>query len=335
MSDKPTPPPPPEHIPAAPRAVEPELEPGVPPVPLPGVGGGAATPSPYGPDTTAPPVPVAAPAPAPAPAQAQPKAPAPVTAPIPIPEPYFTDTPAPRSSNAGRWIIAVIATIAIGAIVGVGALAVNLVRPSGPAPVTVGEGDDPAPAPVSPDAPDTQAGDIPGSIVYTGSGDKKFEITLPDGPGVLAVADMTHSGAGGFWVTGYNSDNGTIGGLVSANGPYDGTVMLNSLFDEDTASLEVLADGAWSVTVRSIDTVETLDGPYSGDHDTVFKYEGPGGTASSTHGGESNFIIWSFGEPRKQLVENEIGVFSGTAEFQPGPTYVAVVADGPWTLEIK
>jgi hypothetical protein len=298
MSDKPTPPPPPEHIPAT------------------------APPSPYGPDTTAPPVPVP-------PA----RTPAPVTAPIPIPEPYVNTT-APRANNSGRWVIAVLTTIAVGAIVGVGALVISLVRPE-PAPITISEGDDPAGTPGNNNSPNTSAGDIPGSIVYTGSGDKRFAITLPDGPGVLAVADMTHTGAGGFWVTAYNGDDVTIGGLVSSQGPYDGTVMLNSLFDEDTASIEVLADGAWSVTVRSIDTVETLEAPYLGDHDTVFKYEGPGGTASTTHGGESNFIIWSFGEPRKQLVENEIGVFSGTADFQPGPTYVAVVADGPWTLEIE
>ena len=334
MSDKPTPPPPPEHIPAAPRAEDPTLESGVPPVPLPSLGGTAAAPSPYGPDTTAPPIPVPVPAPtAAAPVPAPAKSPAPPTAPIPIPEPYVTTAP-PPASNAGRWIIAVIATIAIGAIVGVGALVISLVRPE-PAPITIGESGNPTSAPQASGAPNTSTGDIPGSIVYTGSGDSTFAITLPDGPGVLAVADMTHTGAGGFWVTAYNDDDVTIGGLVSARGPYDGTVMLNSLFDEDTASLEVLADGAWTVTVRSIDTVETLAGPYAGDHDTVFKYEGPGGTASSTHGGESNFIIWSFGEPRKQLVENEIGVFSGTAEFQAGPTYVAVVADGPWTLEIK
>jgi len=188
-------------------------------------------------------------------------------------------------------------------------------------------------APSADPTPSTNGGNDT-EFTYSGTGNKTISVTLPDGGGELAVADITHRGERNFYVTANDAEGKTIGGIATGQGDYTGTVVLNALFDLETSSLDISADGRWTITIRSIDTLETSTAPFSGSGDAVFRYEGPGGTASSTYDGESNFIVWSYGT-NKQLVENEIGTFTGSADLQPGPAIIAVVARGDWTISVK
>ena len=188
-------------------------------------------------------------------------------------------------------------------------------------------------APSADPTPSTEGGNDT-EFTYSGTGNKTISVTLPDGGGELAVADITHRGERNFYVTANDAEGKTIGGIATGQGDYTGTVVLNALFDLETSSLDISADGRWTITIRSIDTLETSTAPFSGSGDAVFRYEGPGGTASSTYDGESNFIVWSYGT-NKQLVENEIGTFTGSADLQPGPAIIAVVARGDWTISVK
>ena len=190
------------------------------------------------------------------------------------------------------------------------------------------------PAEPTPESTEEAGGTNSKEFTYEGTGNAKINVTLPDGGSELAIADITHRGERNFYVSAYDTDDSLIGGVVTGQGDYTGTVVLNALFDLETSSLDILADGRWTVTIRSIDTLETLPGPYAGTGDTVFRYDGKGGTASSTYDGESNFIVWSYGD-NKQLLENEIGTFTGSTSMQSGPAIIAVVARGDWTISVK
>jgi len=335
MSDKPGPPPPPEHIP--PYDSEPDDN--VPPVRRSQSewSAPAALPEPAAPT---PPVPVAAPTPTTAPSTA-PQSPTLPPAPAGYASPVGEDVaPVKPARDHSRKLLIGIGAVAIVAVV----LIVVMVAGFLASPASGPQADDdplvPTSVPAEPTAeptPQSTSGASGGNtkeFTYEGTGNAKINVTLPDGGSELAVADITHRGERNFYVSAFDSDDTIIGGVATGQGDYTGTVVLNALFDLETSSLDILADGRWTITIRSIDTLETLASPYKGSGDTVFRYEGKGGTAASTYEGESNFIVWSYGE-NKQLLENEIGAFTGSTSMQAGPAIIAVVARGDWTISVK
>lgn len=216
-----------------------------------------------------------------------------------------------------------------------------------PAAVVPVEEDDGAPAVVeeapaeeepAPDAATVQswADDTFGTfatITETGTGDNL--VTLPSGASA-GIVTATHDGGGNFAISVLDASNDSTGQLlVNTIGKYSGTSEFGFNSLGEGVTLEVSADGKWSLTIAPISTAPALLAEGAGDR--VFLYDGAAGKLTATHAGSGNFAVveetgedFSFG-----LLINEIGAYSGTVPLSSGPSVIVVTADGKWTLDAE
>ncbi|WP_233200519.1 TM2 domain-containing protein [Cryobacterium sp. M15] len=167
-------------------------------------------------------------------------------------------------------------------------------------------------------------------ITQTGTGDNL--VTLPAGA-TAGIVTATHDGARNFSASVLDASNASTGQLlVNTIGAYSGTTEYGfSSFGEDT-TLQITADGNWSLTIAPISAAPELVA--SGTGDGVYLFEGSGGKLTATHDGSRNFsIIEETGETFNMgLLVNEIGAYSGTVPLSSGPSAIVVSANGNWTL---
>ncbi len=176
--------------------------------------------------------------------------------------------------------------------------------------------------------------EVPADIFYTGTGDSILAIELPDGAGQVAVATLTHDGSSNFAIFSLDENLAQQDLIVNTIGAYQGTVLFNAGFGGDPTSLEISADGNWTVTMRSVLSVRQFDGnTTTGAGDDVVVYFGDAGPATITHDGSRNFSIWLYGDST-ELVVNEIGAYTGTVRWIAGPSVVAVNADANWSVTV-
>lgn len=176
--------------------------------------------------------------------------------------------------------------------------------------------------------------EVPADIVYTGTGDSILAIELPDGPGQFAVATLTHDGSSNFAIFSLDDNLVQQDLIVNTIGAYQGTVLFNAGFGGDPSSLEISADGNWTVTMKSVLSVRQFAGnSVTGVGDDVVLYFGEAGPAAISHDGSSNFAVWLYGDST-ELVVNEIGAYTGTVRWIAGPSLVAVSADGNWSVTV-
>ncbi|KGJ82785.1 hypothetical protein GY21_00030 [Cryobacterium roopkundense] len=167
-------------------------------------------------------------------------------------------------------------------------------------------------------------------VTQTGAGDNL--VTLPAGA-TAGIVTATHDGSSNFAISVLDAANASTGQLlVNTIGAYTGTTEYGFNSMGDDATLQITADGNWSLTITPISTAPVLAA--SGVGDGVFLYEGSAGKLSATHDGSSNFAIieetdeaFSMG-----LLVNEIGTYSGTVPLSSGPSAIVVSADGNWTM---
>lgn len=169
------------------------------------------------------------------------------------------------------------------------------------------------------------------AATQTGAGDNL--VTLPAGA-VAGIVTATHDGTANFAVSVLDAQNGSTGELlVNTIGPYSGTTLFGRGLSEPV-TLQVTADGGWSLTIAPMSSAPTLAPAGSGD--AVFLYDGPTGALTATHDGDANFVVsedtgsaFEFG-----LLVNEIGPYSGTVPVSAGPSVIDVKANGGWTLAV-
>lgn len=167
---------------------------------------------------------------------------------------------------------------------------------------------------------------------HTGAGDNL--ITLPAGA-TAGVVTASHDGRSNFSLSVLDASNQPTGDLlVNTIGSYAGTTVYGFTSFGEGATIQVTADGNWSVTLAPVSSAPTVEA--SGTGDAVFVYEGAAGKLTATHEGSSNFVVseetdkaFHFG-----LLVNEIGVYSGTVPLSSGPSVISVKADGTWTLAV-
>ena len=177
--------------------------------------------------------------------------------------------------------------------------------------------------------------EVPADIVYSGVGDSVIPIELPDGPGQVAVATLTHAGSSNFAIFTLDDNLAQQGLIVNTIGAYQGTVLFNAGFGGDASSLEISADGNWTVTMKSVLSLREFSGnSVTGVGDDVVLYFGDAGPATISHDGSSNFAVWLYGDTT-ELAVNEIGPYNGTVRWIAGPTVVAVSADGNWSVTVN
>ncbi len=171
------------------------------------------------------------------------------------------------------------------------------------------------------------------AVSESGSGDTL--ITLPEGVSAGMVT-AEHSGSSNFVINVLDSTNQASGDLlVNEIGSYSGTTAygLTGLSD-DATSLEVTADGSWTIEIAPLAEADDFEG--SGSGDGVFLYSGEAAAMDASHSGESNFAVWqmSDGWMGSDLLINEIGSYSGTVPLTAGPALIAITADGSWEFSL-
>lgn len=168
------------------------------------------------------------------------------------------------------------------------------------------------------------------TITETGTGDNL--ITLPEGA-KAGIVTATHDGGSNFVVNALDASNAATGDLlVNTIGAYNGISVYGFNSFGDATTLEVNADGNWTITIAPISTAPALVA--SGTGDGVYLFDGPAGKITATHDGSSNFVVLEeTGETFSMgLLVNEIGTYSGTVPLSAGPSVISVQADGNWTL---
>lgn len=167
---------------------------------------------------------------------------------------------------------------------------------------------------------------------HTGTGDDL--ITLPAGV-TAGIVTATHDGASNFSLSVLDASNQPTGDLlVNTIGSYTGTTVYGFTSFGEGTTVQVSADGNWSVTLAPVSSAPAVAA--SGAGDAVFLYDGAAGKLTATHDGSRNFVVseqtddaFHFG-----LLVNEIGAYSGTVPLAAGPSVISVKADGGWTLAV-
>ncbi len=150
-------------------------------------------------------------------------------------------------------------------------------------------------------------------------------------PAVDSVISAKHAGRRNFIVRAYgSSDRPEL--LINTIGSYQGQRFLRS---DQPVTLDIDADGPWQIQIWPVG--EGGEPAFSGSGDAVSnRFSPPGRQAwEITHDGSRNFIVRAHCEGRRpQLVENHIGIFSGSKiiDFQSGSCFWEVQADGSWSL---
>ncbi len=169
---------------------------------------------------------------------------------------------------------------------------------------------------------------------YTGVGAKVLRINKGSDP--MAVT-FKYVGPSNFIVWNLDSSGGKIDLLVNTIGNYSGTRLIDALQDQQTAALQIRAEGSWKVTLKPLAMVRVWDGTGTwtgkGDDLVVIQSGAFAGLDSVqiTNSGQSNFIVWAWGETRDLLV-NEIGKYSGEQLMPAGTVLLEIKSSGTWSL---
>ncbi|PFG20670.1 hypothetical protein [Serinibacter salmoneus] len=166
-------------------------------------------------------------------------------------------------------------------------------------------------------------------VTHTGVG--AGVVAMPEGSDI-GIVTATHEGSSNFALWSLDGDNNQVDLLVNTIGAYSGTTPWGLTYDTEASSIQVEADGPWSITFEPLLSAAELVMPRSGTGDSVLLYRGAAATPTFTHSGESNFAVWSYGDQRDLLI-NEIGAYSGTHAITSGPAVIVITADGDWSVE--
>lgn len=115
--------------------------------------------------------------------------------------------------------------------------------------------------------------------------------------------------------------------LVNEIGSYSGTHLIDIHNDENTTTVEVTADGSWTMDITDITNAPEAT---SGTGDSVI-WVNSGNKVAITHDGEHNFAIIAASSSGIDLLVNEIGSYTGTKAIDT-PAILDIDADGNWTI---
>ena len=171
---------------------------------------------------------------------------------------------------------------------------------------------------------------------YDGVGDDTISIEPPsDGPFLLEVSGNDEGQY--FVVTGYDTEGNVTSNFIATTDPFDGVTVDPS---GDTAELEIMAPGAWSVDVRPLETAETLSVPgrISGSGPDVFRVEGTPTTAriqGNDDGKYFNIKGFSSAGDWTALLVDSTDPYDGQVSVPEETSIIDVDAVGDWTVEIE
>ena len=188
------------------------------------------------------------------------------------------------------------------------------------------------PKPADTAAPVPTKTEPPKWIELSGNGADVVDLQKWDGP---AVAEISYSGGSNFAIVNYDDNGERIDLLVNTIGKYEGLIPLDFMDGERTTRLEIDAEGPWKITMKpflpSNVNVMTSD-TYQGKGDDIV-YATDLDVVKAKANGDSNFVIWSYGDSGRDLVVNEIGPWEGKVIIPKGTFLLVVNAEGTWSVE--
>ena len=107
------------------------------------------------------------------------------------------------------------------------------------------------------------------------------------------------------------------------------------------AAFSVETVGTWKITIAPISSAPSVSSKkFSGEGFKVVKFSSSSKglkRATIQHSGESNFVVLPIDSTGKRGISmvNEIGAYSGTTLLPRGTRYLAIQADGAWSVSIK
>lgn len=172
----------------------------------------------------------------------------------------------------------------------------------------------------------------PDPITYTGSGDDYFDISPFDSLYYFRITGNTE--ARHFSVTGYDASGNYTELFANTMDYYDGYVLDP---EQDTRTLEVDAEGPWTIEIVSLYTAPVLPvcETYSGIDDAVLLL--PSDCQSAIINGNTMsryFSVITYGSGFDLLV-NTVDPYSGTVRIDPGATVMTVHAVGGWSISLQ
>lgn len=169
------------------------------------------------------------------------------------------------------------------------------------------------------------------TIKKTGKGDDVIKITVKTPWFYRCTA--THTGKSNFAIKSTIGNNKILD--VNEIGKFTGSFPL-VLFDATTVTLEITADGPWTITLVPLlygnVTEMTGTGMYVSN---LFPVE-DGKIFQFTHSGKSNFAVYIVTTDGQDLLINEIGKYNGKKLVDmaaDGFGFWVIHADGKWTIK--
>lgn len=172
----------------------------------------------------------------------------------------------------------------------------------------------------------------PDPITYTGSGDDYFDISPFDSLYYFHISGNSEDRH--FSVTGYDAAGNYTELFVNTTDYYNGYVLDP---EQDTRTLEVDAEGPWTIEIFSLYTAPVLPvgETYSGIDDAVLLL--PSDCQSAIINGNTMsryFSVITYGSGFDLLV-NTVDPYSGTVRIDPGATVMTVHAVGGWSISLQ
>lgn len=166
---------------------------------------------------------------------------------------------------------------------------------------------------------------------FTGTGQVVQDVQID----ALSTLAFTHNGSRNFQVWAYGADD-QKDLLVNTIGDYQGVRWL----EPGAYTLEIDADGAWTMAIAAMGLDQSATGAMQGAGDFVsgvFQSERGRAAYTFVHEGERNFQVWLLCESNRDLLINEIGAIQAEAVVSTGGElcFWQVDADGAWTVAPK
>ncbi|MFI7615095.1 hypothetical protein ACIBP6_28075 [Nonomuraea terrae] len=152
-----------------------------------------------------------------------------------------------------------------------------------------------------------------------------------------SIVKATHQGESNFIVWALNSSGKQSALVANAVGDYKGTRAFNVIRAQKVRSLEVSADGPWTLQVLPITKARYWAINAKGTGADVLRLTAPAKAPrriTIRHSGESNFIVWALDNRGRysKLLANKIGDYRGRVLLPAGTRYATIEADGGWSI---
>ena len=229
---------------------------------------------------------------------------------------------------ARGWIVLAAVVIGIGAI---GALLPEQDDTADPlaSPTTLGNSTTSSPPTTSP-APFTTTTTAFEPVTFSGSGNDTIEFEAPDD--LASVLRISHSGEAAFSVTTYGGDAELIELIVDTEGAYEGTRAVNLVMGDLISSIEVVADGEWTITAMYLGALDRNVNEASGSGDTVLIMDITNPAMSIDYEDDTEFSVFMWTFQDQGYLINETGPIDATVAVPIGGVVLEVQATGDWSL---